>query len=88
MRRRYPEHEKLLAIQSQSQTIGEFIEWWTNEEGMVPCKNVGTSTGETELMVLHRRISDVLAKYFSIDLQKIEDEKRLMLADLRAEVAP
>jgi hypothetical protein len=29
----YPEHDKLVAVQEQSQTIGEFLEWLTGVKG-------------------------------------------------------
>jgi len=72
----YPEHRKLREIKDKSQCIGEFIEW-LNEEGMTVCEwspgNIDnwnpTSTSTNRL----------LARFFEIDLDKLEEEKLAML---------
>lgn len=70
----YPEHEKLRAIRDQSQKAGEFLEWLQAEKG------VSLMVGDFPLQTTTTRL---LAEFFEIDLDKIEDEKRTMLEVLR-----
>ena len=73
----YPEHEKMRAVKNESQTIGEFLEW-LSEQGILLAKY----DGET-LFVSYYRIEELLAEYFGIDLNKINNEKDQMLQELR-----
>ena len=65
----YPEHEKLSKIKDQSQTIGEFLDWLDTE---------GLYLGEYDengllLYPTHKRHEYILATYFEINLDKLED---------------
>ncbi len=75
--RQYPEHEKLRAVSEQSQVIGEFLDNC--------CFTLCEYSHELdEYCPVQYSIQEVLAKYFNIDLNKIEAEKRQMLETLRA----
>ena len=90
---RYPEHTKMLLITDQSQAIGEFLdrgeyvlaEWVTcpeyHEDG-------DECSQGTHLVPTPRSIDQILAVHFDIDLDKIEAEKRAMLAEMRGSDAP
>lgn len=39
MASKYPEHEKLEAVHTESQAIGEFLEWLNGERGLVICQS-------------------------------------------------
>lgn len=119
----YPEHDKLMAVREESQTLGEFIEWlptadlricepitktdcrgggiwntWSciggrkindradEDEGECPiCGGTGMVDRDEPLYLpAHLDINKLLAKFFNIDLAKIETEKRAMLEALRA----
>lgn len=74
----YPEHEKLKEIQSETQFLGEFLDWLSSKE-MAVC----VYDDNAERWRPHREsITGLLAKFKNIDLQKIEYEKRQMLASL------
>jgi hypothetical protein len=45
----------------------------------------GCGFREGELLLSHKGIFQLLSGYFGIDLQKLDDEKRAMLEQLRAE---
>ena len=77
----YPEHEKLSKIKNESQAIGEFVEWLEGK-GIELCA-IPPEFDHTYLPI-HRSINDLLAEHFSIDLDKIEQEKRQMLEAIRA----
>jgi len=67
----YAEHEKLSKIRDKSELVGEFITWLESEGVHMPAK-------------WHRRsLNEWLARYFEIDLNKLEEEKLHMLKRLR-----
>jgi hypothetical protein len=73
----YPEHEKLKAIADKSQEIYDFIDWLGWSHG-IALYDTATDRGVTTSLKF------LLAKFYDIDLARIEDEKRAMLDDLRA----
>ena len=80
----YPEHEKLQKVIDQSQTIGEFFEWLKNTK-----KIVMAQWGKWDsLYPLSLPTQETLAEYFEIDLNKLEQEKRAMLEELRQHNSP
>lgn len=84
----YPEHDKLQAVKDQSETIGQFLEWLTSGQGIMIAHwhtmDEPDEYGNDEMLLPHREsIENMLARYFKIDLKKIEDEKRQMLEKMR-----
>lgn len=92
---RTPECEKLAAVSGRSQEIGQFLQWLgekgihlavahEHEDG---CRGSHgfLSCGYTAkgLEWYHLNIEKLLADYFEIDLEKIEKERRAILAQLR-----
>lgn len=83
----YPEHDKLRAVQEQSQAIGEFLDLWCPEQGLVLCELVHrgrTGEGYDEYVPARRNLQALLAEHFEIDLDVLEAEKEAMLVALRA----
>lgn len=76
----YPEHEKMQAIKDESQSIGAFLDWLCNENGIELCR---FSSHNDNLMPTNEGIEKLLARYFKIDLKKIEREKLQMLDEMR-----
>lgn len=77
----YPEHDKLSAIRDQSQSIGQFLDWLLNEQG----RYIASYDRRDEVLEAdYRSIEDWLARYFDIDRDKLEEEKRDMLDKMRA----
>jgi len=70
-----PECEKMSACREDSQKLGEFIEWlrdtWEPKETEL--------RGGIELGLYDINIEKVLAEYFEIDLDKVEDERRELI---------
>jgi len=76
----FPECEKMSAIRDKSQVIGEFIEWMKQERGLTICScsacgNYYVPTATT--------IEQLLLKFFDIDQDKVETERRSMLNSMR-----
>lgn len=84
----YPEHEKMKAIETESLTIGSFLEWLQEKyeicefkEEAIECIECGeVNEGYTSA---HRSIEKWLAEYFKIDLKVVEKEKQSMLDSIR-----
>ncbi len=79
---KYPEHAKQRAIIDKSQAIGEFLDRMSG----------GSRAKGAPFIRLYGRwrwmsIPKILAEYFKIDPNKIEEEKQAMLAELRGEHA-
>jgi hypothetical protein len=85
MKQQYPEHEKLKAVQKESQAIGEFLEWLCGEKAVeLAVWREGEERGDDELLrPINMNKEKILANYFKIDLVKLEFEKRKMLEELR-----
>jgi hypothetical protein len=90
----HPEHDKLEAVREKSQTIGEFMEWLQTTKGAVlrrwvECtENAGGfpfDEPRAALAAFRGSITDLLAEFFGIDQQRLEAEKRDMLAAAREE---
>ena len=83
----YPEHDKLTKVSAESQTIGEFLEWLEDTEKVHLARYEeleGFLGGPREMLTpYHYDISELMAKFFGIDLDKIEAEKRQMLDAIR-----
>ena len=78
-----PALDKMLAVHDKSQVVGEFIEWLTGERGLSICTFIPGSV-EDQFAPAGLPIEELLAEFFEIDLKAVEQEKRAMLAALRA----
>lgn len=65
----YPEHDKLRKISDRSQACGEFLDWLEEEKGWE--------------LPSHSKPA-LLAEFFEIDQERLEDEKQAMLNELRS----
>jgi hypothetical protein len=93
---RYPEHDKLQTVKESSQAIGEFLDWLQNEQAVVLAKEHQHSEDcyqdgdrvcgvqRDELAAVIAPIHCWLARYFDIDEEKLESEKRQMLDEMRS----
>lgn len=75
---KYPEHVKQDKVGPDAQVIGEFIEWLQEQYSICWWHEDSTSFYPS-----HVSVEQLLASYFKIDLEKIEQEKRAMLEELR-----
>lgn len=77
----YPEHDKQsAAIEAGSQTVGEFMEWLVEVKRLELGHWVdGEHASRARFAPAGIPIQTLLAEFFEIDLDKIEQERRLML---------
>ena len=74
----YPEHEKLEKVAPESQIISDFLEWLPSQKILLG------QYAEYDMMApAFLSKEKLLAKYFGIDLTRLEAEKRAMLDTLR-----
>lgn len=79
---KYPEHDKLHEVKKdKSQAIGEFLEWLQSSRGVI--LGEWLEGYEDRLQPISEDIQALLAEYFEIDLDKIEEEKCQMLEEMR-----
>jgi hypothetical protein len=78
----YPEHEKLKAVQSQSQAIGEFIK--SSAYVLAEWREPAYVVVNPYLVPVDGPIQAILARHFGIDQALLESEKRAMLDALGA----
>lgn len=75
----YPEHTRQAAVLDQAQAIGQFLD----ESGYILAEHRQIDGySEEQLMPVTLPVQVILARYFSIDLDKIEAEKRAMIAQM------
>lgn len=93
---KYPEHEKMAKVTADSHRLGEFIDWM-EAKGYLFAQWMEADTyrvrdpesgelkdrSEERLVPVHKTINEWLAAFYEIDLNKIEEEKRQMLDDIR-----
>ena len=75
-----PECDRAIAVKDKSQSIGEFLEWMELEKGLV---RAYYDEDYNVYRRAHGGIEKLLAEYFEIDLDKVEREKRRLLAKLQ-----
>lgn len=71
-----PECDKKAAVQEDSQTIGEFLEW-AEDNGYALVRGFFHDNGPQH--GTPARINDVLAEYFEIDLKKVDEEQQAVI---------
>lgn len=79
----YPEHDKMAAIKELSQAVYDFIEWLPSQDCMIGQMVQYEDRDEPVFVPYYGSIKELIAKHFGIDLDKIEQEKRVMLDALR-----
>ncbi len=80
-----PELDKMSAVKDQSQVIGAFLDQLSSEGiCLAQYGEPQRRGGECELIPLGQSIEKTLANYFDIDLNKVEKERRAILAHIQA----
>ena len=79
------ECQRMAKVAPDSQKIGEFLDW-LQEQGVALCTYTPGTYSESDdgWWLDHVSIERRLAKYFDIDLNKVEDERRALLEHIRS----
>lgn len=78
------EHDRLRVIKDQSQACGDFISW-LEHKGYILCMAItpDEESDYQEYVPAPINLVKLLAEFFDIDLERLEDERRALLASLR-----
>jgi len=76
-----PELDKIGAIKEQSQTIGEFLDW-LSEEGFTICE---WDEDRQEFLTHHQSIEERLGDYFGIDVEEAARERQRILDAIQSQ---
>jgi hypothetical protein len=86
-----PECDKIRVVHEKSQLIGEFLDWLSSQNIILAkdsalMEKCGECGEEFPVGYLPHResIEQLLARFFNIDLDEAEDERRKILEDLRS----
>ncbi len=74
-----PELNRMQAIQPKSEIIGEFLDWLFYEKNLNICEMYEGLTFQP----LYKSPNNWLAEYFGIDLDKVDQEQKAILQNLR-----
>ena len=80
---KYPECEKLASAHEESQVLGEFLEWLKRKYYICNFVEESDEVEEACFYPTHHSIEKLLAEYFNIDLDKVEEERRQILDEIR-----
>lgn len=85
----YPEHDKMAAVRTELDAVGEFLEALGSGELTSDGRRLHLAVENAEargrVVIVGADIPDLLSQYFEIDQNQIEVEKRQMLDSIRAE---
>lgn len=76
---KYPESSRLLAVSKESQTCGEFLDWLRSKGFVLAEYDPESESGR--LYPAHFSTTSLLAEFFGIDINKLEQEKRAVLEE-------
>lgn len=76
----YPEHDKLIALAGQNNTVGEFLDWLEDEKEFI----LSTTDTHGRLIPVDIRATTLIAEFFEIDEEELEREKMHMINRLRS----
>lgn len=80
---KYPELEKKAEVMDDARAIGAFIDWLRDDKDVVLAHRpteVGTGV---YYRYYHHDMRQLLAEFFDIDLQKMEEEKLALIEECR-----
>jgi len=82
------EIDKMSAVREESQIIGCFLDW-LRQDGVVLCRidKELAKEGFLKLYEIGETTEELLAKYFDIDMYRLEHEQREVLKKIRSNVS-
>jgi hypothetical protein len=83
---KYPMHAKLKGLNGSNQIVGDFIEWLDEQRiEMAQWHDAVDGQEDAFLVPIHKSRDDLLAEFFDIDRDVLENEKRAILDEFRAQ---
>ena len=79
---KFPELDKLEKVSKASHEIGWFLDW-LSEHGIALCETKNQEAFYHEYVRVRKSKEQLLADYFEIDLEKVEEEREQLLEHIR-----
>lgn len=79
-----PECDRMIAVAPFSHHVGDFLDW-LEEQGIWLAKQDADEEQYGGWLQHHERKEVLLARFYKIDLDKVETERRAILAHLQTE---
>lgn len=79
-----PECDKLVAASKVSQHIGSFLDWLEEQGVFLASDQEVEGRRDRVTLPVYESKERMFARYFEIDLDKVENERRKLLASLRS----
>ena len=80
---KYPECEKMRSIKEKSELCGDFLEWLQSKYRLINRQESFESSLASINYSSYINFEELLAEFFNIDLDKVEEEKKQILMELR-----
>lgn len=80
-----PELDKMRAVKAESAILSRFLDWLEEHDTPI-CERVSghpRMIGDGEFVRIGCSNEELLARYFEIDLDKVESERRALLDEMR-----
>lgn len=80
---KYPELEKMRSVRGESRLLTEFVDWLEDHNMRICVRTASQSVYSSPYEPIPENYEKLFARFFAIDLEKVEDERRAMLEALR-----
>jgi len=80
---RYPELEKMRAVREKSMLLSEFVDWLEQNDMRICVRTKSNGVYASPYESVPMRYEELFAKFFDIDLKKVDQERELVLEELR-----
>jgi len=80
-----PNLDKMVKVTSESNLIGEFVDWMRNERGLKICEWSKEYEGHYPVYYGYTGINRLIAEYYEIEYDEMDNERRRLLEWIRAQ---
>lgn len=86
---KYPEHEKIMSRNAEHQAIQNFLDYLRDEvgvQGLVKREHIEEPTHDGRVyfdLLSSTEVTNLISGFFDVDAKAFEEEKRVMLMEMR-----
>ena len=78
-----PELDRIAKVHDQSEIIGQFLEWLQDASHYAIGEWISERNVQDSFVPAHPDINRLLAEYYDIDLDKVDQERKQILDEIR-----
>lgn len=79
----YPELAKMKSVQAETRTLSQFVDWLEENNMRICVRTKGSGAYAPPYESTSERYEQLFARFFEIDLDKVEQERQQMLEEQR-----